>query len=278
MSSGPETAVSALPVVNTEAGPITVATVGELMALFTRDVAELGRLRELVATLEQQSEQELTDLGIDLAGQPPSAPSSPDVAERLAEALALREMSRSLDRRLKEIDERPLAGRIGGWRAHHRMETERDQAARRLRALGLQLGGMASDADLAVLADPAGARERRAQQHLRLSAARSELTALSSRANVLRDEVAQRKSIIGKSGFDPYYATARLIVDGPPSLLSPLELRRSEVVYHTANVTLARMQRQTRYTGVSQGSAFRWAMASDTGSVDSKDSLCRRRS
>jgi hypothetical protein len=259
-----------LPIVETEAGPITMATIDELKVLLRNDSSKLERLGNQVKELEGRIQDQLADMGIQLAYHL-TAPPSPDLAGKLDETRALLETHLKLNQQLDELSSRALVGRIGSWAARRRAEADRDRTRDQLHALGVAIASIAMDDDLYAVP---GARELLGQQsHLRqeLEELRKEAAATSAEVASLQSELKERMSVFGKSGFDPYHAMARLVSEGPTPRQAPLELRRGEVVYFTTDTALARMQRRTRYEGTSQsisiplGHGFRYRIGGFQG-------------
>ena len=118
MSTEQATAAPSPPTVETDDGPITLATLGELKGLLAAQQARLQSLEQQAKELDEELQDRRADAGINLTYELTTSPSSSDLAARLVEARMLLERYRSLGAEVEQLrSETGFMKRLGDfWR------------------------------------------------------------------------------------------------------------------------------------------------------------------
>jgi len=245
------------PVVQTDAGPVTLASVTDLQA-------RAGQLRDWAAksTVTAQSLRTQADLQFAAAGSTLIAHSTEwavpvDLQPKIERARALTDQVASDDQQtvaLKgEESSAGMFGRIGVRHHEHLLEADRNKAGAQLHEL---LAPIARSAPPNTI--PEADQQRNGASDLESQAGQIEVQVQSAQASAKAcdDEVVHRQEVIKAMGFDSLYEAARLKTSGAQAVDSPLILKAGEQAYLSVPATLARMTTRTHYAGRSSGFSF----------------------
>ena len=163
------------------------------------------------------------------------------------------------DSKLQSIHDHPhggvggLLGKVGDWNQGRKSSSERAQLDAELRPVLAQIGrsapeGSLPDADS--LRTQASAAESQALQ------CDSQAAMASAAAALVAEEVQRRSDAQRDMGFDAPYLAATLRTYGPPTIQSPLILKKGEQACLGVSATLARQQTKRQWVGGSQGFSF----------------------
>lgn len=246
------------PVVETDAGPVTLE---ELPALSSRqsELAQKAKdLAEQARSLRSLAEDRLVDLGSLLLDSPQWAPPA-DMDQLAAECRTLRTRVGEEQSQLDSLrtEERHglggMIGRVGAWNQSRRIERERVSVESQLRQRLLQLAQLAPRLDFDAgqkLQHQADSATSQAQE------LETQSSAIAAAAQKLAAEIKSRTDAQSEMGFDAPYLTAYLKTYGPAAVTSPLNLKRGETALAVLSARLARQQTRTHYVGGSQGFSF----------------------
>lgn len=245
------------PVVQTDAGPVTLASVEALQgrAAQWRDWAE--KASATVRSLRERAEDHLATAGSTLIARnnewavPPDLEPTLEEAKTLAEHVAADEQQEAV---LKgEESSSGFLGRIG-MRHHERgLERDRTEAATELRGLLILI---ARSGPASTIAEADDQRKAAADLESQASALEAQIDVARGWATACDQEVDRRGEAIKAMGFDSLYEAAVLQTSGAQPVESPLVLKSSEQAYLSVPATLARMTTRTHYVGGSSGFSF----------------------
>jgi hypothetical protein len=242
-----------------DVGTVTLATLDQLRASRAQMAADTQAQASKASELKSQADQRFADAGAIIVPRESEAKLGPDLKPQADRARQLVEQIKSLDGQLGEIEDRPHTGlrgtfaRLGDWNASKKISGHRDNASDELRQLLIAIGRRATDSPVA---DAATAAAEGAD--LDKSAAKSQTAASAKAAQVAAcdAEINRRETSVKEMGFDALYTAAYLSKYPPPSVASPLELKRGEQALLSMPATLSRIQTRTHYVGGSQGFSF----------------------
>jgi len=244
-------------VVQTDAGPVTLASVEALQA-------RAVQLRDWIATaaasaqaLHTQAEDQLAAVGSTLVARPTDWAIPGDLQPTTQQAKVLTEQVAADDQQAAALkgDEATagIFGRIGVKHHEHQVEQDRSQAATQLHGLLVSIARSAPPSTF-----PEADQQRKVAFDLETQAGQvdAQIQSAQASAKACDDEVVHRQEAIKAMGFDSLYEAARLKTSGAQPVDSPLILKAGEQAYLSVPATLARMTTRTHYTGHSSGFSF----------------------
>ena len=257
MSDQASTQTPEWPVVSTDAGAVTLATVEQLRARagVWRDWA--AKSKAATQTLREQADDHLAAAGGILVAHVSEWVVPPQLRDTVQNAESLTQHIASDDQTAGELKQQETAagifGRIGVRNHEHQTEQDRGKSAALLRPLLVSIGRAAPQTTL-----PTADAERKSAVDLEAEAASTDLQvqAAEARAAAYESEVANRSDAIKAMGFDSLYEAAVLQTSGAQPVDSPLVLKKGEQAYLSTPATLARMVSRTHYVGGSSGFSF----------------------
>lgn len=247
---------SELPVVQTEDGPVTVASIEYLEQLEATKKANVDQLSVFAAAAQQQADDAEAKAGWQLVAHSTEWRSG-DWSGRIEAARALGQTVTSLSGEIAEASAREYHGISG---ALHRMSdvAKIDGLKSRLHSAQLELDiryreiGRAVDANTGVAEIDDAVRQAHV---LRLHS--EDLMAQKDRAqhdlNDITAEIARRKDVIKQLGFDALGIQADLERNGIRPVSTSLVLKTKEVAAVQVPATLCRYATRTQYVGGSHG-------------------------
>ena len=244
-------------IVQTDAGPVTLASVEALQAraVQLRDwVAKAAASAQLFRT---QADHQLAAGGSTLVARPADWTIPPTLQLTTQQAKVLTDRVAADDRRAAALrgDESTAGvfGRMGVKHHEHQVEQDRSQAVTQLHGLLVSIARSAPSTTF-----PEADRQRKDAFDLETQADQVDAQIESSQAaaKACDDEVVHRHEAIKAMGFDSLYEAARLKTSGAQPVDSPLILKAGEHAYLSVPATLARMTTRTHYAGRSSGFSF----------------------
>lgn len=177
----------------------------------------------------------------------------------LESAVRLSDEVKQEEAQIQQLASQPHSGwggllkRVGDSVAKGRLESAAASASARLRA---QLLLIAQTAPPGALADA----DRLRQDATDLQSRAKQLTESADQQAVVKaagdSELRSRQEASQQLGFDSLYAAAMLQAHGPPSVESPLILKRGEQACMSVTARLARQKTKVSFQGGSQGLSF----------------------
>ena len=245
------------PIVATDAGPVTLASVEQLesRAAQWRDWA--GRSNAALQSLRNNADDHLAAAGSILVvhasdwAVPADLQSSVREARSLIDQIAA-DNKTSASLRQQEASS-ALLERFGAKFRERGVEQDRDRSTTQLRSL---LVPIARSAPPTAVAQAEAERSAAADLESKATALETQIQAADSWASSCEGEVARRKEAIKAMGFDSLYETAVLQTSGAQTVESPLVMKAGERAYLAVSTTLARMVSRTHYVGGSSGFSF----------------------
>ncbi len=240
--------------VETDAGPVTLATAEALRARAVDWRNWTARVEASARSLREQSDEHLAQAGSTLVAHtngwtiPTGLQPTVDQAKALTQQVGADEQGQAA---LKSQERSAgLFGRIGGWRREHELEQDRTRAAAQVRALLVEIARAAPMPSI-----PIADSERKTAADLESQArsAEAQIATALQRAKGWEDEAKQRQDAIKAMGFDSLYMAAVLQSSGLAPVAAPLVLKNSEHAYLAMPATLARMVTRTHFVGGSGG-------------------------
>ncbi len=242
-----------------DAGTVTLATLDQLRSSRAQFVAHAQGLANKASDELRQAEQRYADAGAIIVPRESEANLALEVKPQADRARQLVDQIKSLDGQLGEIADRPHSGlrgtfaRLGDWNTSKKLQGERDKVSIDLRQLLIAIGRRATDSPIAEAARAAAEAVDLEQAASQAQAAASGKSAQVASCDA---EISRRETSQKEMGFDALYTAAYLSKYGPPSVASPLELKRGEQALLAVPATLSRSQTRTHYVGGSQGFSF----------------------
>ncbi|MDQ6747144.1 MAG: hypothetical protein M3010_03430 [Candidatus Dormibacteraeota bacterium] len=240
--------------------PVTLATGEELRAGVQQRTDEAGRLVASASRLRMDAIAVLVEAGMILVARAGEwASGEPAVAAQLADATRAIKLIDDHDGGAPSAAARPrlgLSGILGRGRKAS-AETSQSRQAREERGAGLRVIlaelGRTHGARLPAVA---AAQARAIQLEQQASADLERARALDAEAAPMAAEAEQREASIAAMGFDAVYTAARLALDPPAPIDSPLALRGTEKAYLVEVAELARQKAAATPASLAEGLAF----------------------
>jgi len=244
-------------VVQTDAGPVTLATVGALQTRASQWRDWATKASATAQSLRGQAEERLARAGSTLIATSTKWTVTPDLQATVEQAKSLTEQIAGDEAREASLKDQEssagLFGRIGVKHQEHKLEHDRDQAASQLRGL-LITTARAAPANIVPAADDL--RKSATDLEAQAVALESQIQSAGAWASACDQEAGRRNEAIKAMGFDSLYEAAVLQTSGPQPVDSPLVLKSGEQAYISVPATLARMVTRTHYVGGSSGFSF----------------------
>ena len=244
-------------IVQTDAGPVTLASVEALQARGVQLRDWVAKASEQAQTLRTNADEQIAAAGATLMARPTDWAIPGDLQPTTQQARALTEHIAADDQRADDLkgDESTAGvfGRIGVKHHEHQVEQDRSRAATQLHGLLVSIARSAPSSTF-----PDADQQRKAAFDLETQAGQIDAQIESARAaaKACDEEVVHRHDAIKAMGFDSLYEAARLKTSGAQPVDSPLILKAGEQAYLSVPATLARMTTRTHYAGHSSGFSF----------------------
>ena len=242
------------PLVQTDAGPVTLASVEDLRSRAAAWRAWAVKANAAAESLRSQAEDRLAAAGSVLVPRSNEWAIPEDLQATVNQARALISQVNSDDQQEAALKDQEssagLFGRIGVHHQEHQLERDRTQAATQLRSLLIPI---AKSAPTVTIAEADEQRKAAAALEAQATALETQVQSAQGWSIACEQEVGRRTDAIKEMGFDSLYEAAVLQTSGAQPLDSPLVLKRGEQAYLSVPATLARMVRKTHYVGRSSG-------------------------
>jgi len=245
------------PVVQTEAGVVTLASIGDL----ERRAAEwrnwASNAKTSAQALRSQADDRWAAAGAVLVARSTDWQVPAQLQASLEQSRSITQLINADDETAASLNDQAssagVIGRIGARHHEHQIEGDRGRAAAQLRQLLIPFARSAPQTTIAEAED-----ERKAAGDLESQAAAldSQIRSAEAWTSAIDGEVERRHEAIKAMGFDSLYEAAMLQTSGAPSVDSPLVLKKNETAYLSVPATLARMTTKTHYMGRSSGFSF----------------------
>jgi hypothetical protein len=274
----------ALPIVQTDDGPVTVAALEYLEQIAATKTKRVEQLGSQAADAEKQSADAMAQAGWQLIAHQAEWKST-DWAGRIDAARGLGQLVANLQQQISEVSARPHQG-LGG--VFHRVtdSQELNRLKKQLDSTGAELDNRYRDVAAGV--EPSTGIPEADQLLRRAADLRGQASALAAeKEGVSRDlmslnsEIARRKDVIKELGFDALGTHADLDVNGIRPISTNLVLKSKEIAAFEAPATLCRWATRTQYVGGSHGVSiplghgFRYRVSSFRGHPVQSQSLTR---
>jgi hypothetical protein len=253
----PATDATAWLVAQTDAGPVTLATLDALRLRTSQLEAWATKAEASAALLRDQASERFSAAGAILVPRskewavPPTLQASVDRAQILVAQIG------DNDHRAEDLEGNQSSGgvfgRLGAWRQRRALRHDRAGETSELRQLLIQIAKAASPPTI-----PEAQAEDRAGEDLEAQAKSIDQQVQSARtsAELFNQEIGRRTEAIRAMGFDALYDAAALNTSGAQAVDSPLVLKSGEKAYLSWPATLARYVTKTHYVGGSSGFSF----------------------
>lgn len=244
-------------IVQTDAGPVTLASVEALQARAVQLRDWVAKAAASAQSLRTKADEQLAAGGSTLLARATDWAIPADLQLTTQQAKALTDRVAADDQRAAALkgDESTagVLGRIGVKHHEHQVEQDRSQAATQLHGLLVSIARSAPSGTF-----PEADQQRKAAFDLETQADQVDAQIVSAQASAKAcdDEVVHRQEAIKAMGFDSLYEAARLKISGAQPVDSPLILKAGEQAYLSVPATLARMTTRTHYAGRSSGFSF----------------------
>lgn len=245
------------PIVQTDAGPVTLASMEALesRAAQWRDWAV--KASATLGSLRDQAADHLAAAGSALLAHSSEWTAPSDLQPMLERAKTLTERVAADDHRAAALKQEESStgfiNRIGVRHHEHELERDRTQATAELRGM---LVPIARSAPSSTIAEADDQRKAAADLETQANDLESQINAARRWATDCDQEANRRQEAIKAMGFDSLYEAAVLQTTGAHSVDSPLVLKRGEQAYLSVPATLARMMTRTHFVGGSSGFSF----------------------
>ena len=257
MTVPPANETAPWPVVQTDAGPVTLATVGELETRATQWRAWSAQSTTVAQSLHRQAEDRWVATGAILVDRSAAWTVPGELQATLAQAKLLTDQVAADDQRAAELKGQEstagLIGKIGVRHHEHEVEKDRSKLAAQLHGL---LAQIARSAPANGLTEAEEQYKAATDLEAQARALEAQLEAALGWAAACEQEVARRTEAIKAMGFDSLYEAATLQSSGAEPVGSPLVLKAGEKAFLSVPATLARMMTRTHYQGGSTGFSF----------------------
>ena len=245
------------PVVQTDAGPVTLASVEALKTRAGQWRDWATKASATVRSLRDQSDDHLAAAGSTLVARSSEWAVPSELQPTLQQAKTVAEHVADDDQRGIALKEDELAsgflGRIAVRHHEHELARDQTQAAADLRRLFIPI---ARSAPSSTIVEADEQRKVSADLESQATALGAQVEAAHKWADTCDDEVTRRNDAIKAMGFDSLYEAAALQTSGAQPVDSPLLLKSAEQAFLSVPATLARMVTRTHYIGGSSGSSF----------------------
>jgi hypothetical protein len=259
LASAPPDTVTALRVVDTEGGPVTLLELASLRASVQALVAERDKAAQEAKSLRALAEDLWLQVGGALIAKPDQWSPSEQGAEVLRQAVSLSGRAAADESELESMHAAEhggisgLAGKLGTWSERRKLSIERTNLESQLQPLLSQIARENPQAALPEIDSTRGqaiAAEAQAQE------LEDRAASMGKSASTTTDELKRRTSALLEMGFDAPYLGAYLKTYGPAGVESPLILKRGEKAAMVVPATFARQQTRRQWVGGSQGFSF----------------------
>ncbi len=245
------------PIVQTDAGPVTLATVVALEARAAEWRDWAAKASATVRSLRDQSDDHLATAGSILLAHSNEWAVPPELEPTLVQAKTVAAHVAEDDQREHALKQEELAsgflGRIAARHHEHELARDQTQAAAELRKLLIPIARSAPSSTIAETDDQ---RRVAADLESQATALDAQIEVAHKWADACDDEVKRRNDAIRGMGFDSLYEAAILQTSGAQPVDSPLVLKGGERAFLSVPATLARVVTRTRYVGGSSGYSF----------------------
>lgn len=245
------------PVAQTDAGPVTLASVEALRLRASQLQAWAAKAAIDAAALHDQAGERFAACGAILVPRSTDWTVPPKLQVSVERAKALAAQISGDDHRIEDLKQTEshgsVFGRLGAWRQGRGLKKDRAAEAAELRGLLI---------DIAKSAPPASVSEADAERHVgeeienQANSLEQQIQQARISADRFSQEVSRREDAVRAMGFDSLYEAAYLQTYGPQPLDGPLVLKAGETAYVSLPATLARYITRTHYVGGSSGFSF----------------------
>jgi len=244
-------------IVQTDAGPVTLASVEALQARAVQLRDWVAKAAASAQSPRTQADEQLAAGGAMLVARATdwAIPANLQLTTQQAKVLTDRVVAdahRAADLKGQESAAGVL-GRIGVKHHEHQVEQDRSQAAIQLHGL---LVSIARSAPLSTFAEADQQRKVAFDLETEAGQVDAQIDSAQASAKACDDELVHRQEAVKAMGFDSLYEAARLKTSGAQPVDSPLILKAGEQAYLSVPTTLARMTTRTHYAGRSSGFSF----------------------
>ena len=245
------------PIVQTDAGPVTLASVDALQARAGQWREWGAKASATVRSLRDQGHDHLAAAGSILLARPNEWAAPPELQPTLLKAKTVVAQVADDEQRAGTLRDEELSSgflaRVAVKHHEHELERDRTQANAQLRELLIPIARSAPSSTIAEADD-----ERRVAADLesQATALDVQIEAAHKWADACDDEVKRRNDAIRAMGFDSLYEAAVLQTSGARAVESPLVLKSGEEAFLSVPATLARMVTRSHYVGGSSGFSF----------------------
>src|SRR5487761_38584 len=219
-------------IVQTDAGPVTLASVEALQARAVQLRDWVAKAAASAQSLRTKADEQLAAGGSTLLARATDWAIPADLQLTTQQAKALTDRVAADDQRAAALkgDESTagVLGRIGVKHHEHQVEQDRSQAATQLHGLLVSIARSAPSGTF-----PEADQQRKAAFDLETQADQVDAQIVSAQASAKAcdDEVVHRQEAIKAMGFDSLYEAARLKISGAQPVDSPLILKAGEQAY-----------------------------------------------
>ena len=245
------------PVVQTDAGPVTLATVEDLEGRAAQWRDWVAKTMSSTQSLRAQAEDQLAAAGSTLIARSSEWSVPSNLQAQMQQAKTVTERIAADDQREGALrQEESSAGflsRIGVKHQEHELERDKTQSAMELRALLIPI---VRSAPANTIADADAQRKAAADLESQAASVEAQIEAGQKWADACDQEVKRRREAIKAMGFDSLYEAAVLQTSGAQPVESPLVLKSGEQAFLSVPATLARLVTRTHYVGGSSGFSF----------------------
>lgn len=245
------------PVVQTDAGPVTLAPIDALLARADQWREWAAEAAVTAHSLHSQAGDHFAAAGSSLVARIGEWAVPSDLQTTIEQARALTERMNAGDQRAAALKDDEsgagMFGRIGVRHQEHEVDWDRSAAATMLRALLIPIARSASVTTIPEIDEQ---RKNAADLESKAAALDAQILAAQGWATACDVEATRRNDAIKAMGFDSLYEAAVLQTSGAKPVSAPLVLKSGEQAYLSAPATLARMATRTQYVGGSSGFSF----------------------
>jgi hypothetical protein len=208
------------PVVQTDAGSVTLASIPDLQSRATQWRAWAATAKANAQSLRDQAADRLATAGATLVTNSSKWSVPDDLHPKIEQARSLTEQVAAGDRSAAALKDQEASagvfGRLGVKHHEHQVERDRGQAATQLRNLLIPI---ARSAPASTFAEADDQRKTAADLETQASGLDAQIQAAQGWASGLDGEVARRKEAIKAMGFDSLYEAAVLQTLEPSRLM-----------------------------------------------------------
>jgi hypothetical protein len=245
------------PIVQTDAGPVALATVQDLEGRAAEWRDWVAKALAETKSLRAQAEDHLAAAGSTLIARSSEWAVPANLQAQLQQAKTVAVRIASDDQREGALrQEESSAGflsRIGVKHQEHELERDKTQLTMELRGLLIPI---VRSAPATTIADAEAERTAAAALESQAASVEAQIEPAQKWADACDQEVKRRKEAIKAMGFDSLYEAADLQTSGAQPVESPLVLKSGEQAFLSVPATLARMVTRSHYVGGSSGFSF----------------------